>query len=210
MDSKTRSPVVVVSQVLAWVAGLLILASALIVTIDVITRSLLKLTFLQSFELSSYGFAAAVTLGLAYTLICRAHIRIEVVYVLLKPPVRIALDFVAIVILATAAIAFAWFATQTVLYTYQVNAHSNTTLAVPLVVPQGLWLAGLVWFAITAVWLTVSSVRHLMNGQPNRVSQEIGVLALQEELEQTDIPIETAAADVAPPAIPTAPTISHA
>lgn len=201
MDSNTSSPVVVVSRVLAWMAGLLILVSALIVSIDVITRAVLRLTFLQSFELSSYAFAAAVTLGLAYTLVSRAHIRIEVVYVLLKPPLRVALDLVAIVTLAATAIAFAWFAAQTVLYTYEVDAHSNTTLAVPLVVPQALWLAGLVWFAITAIWLTVASVRHLLKGQPERVSRDIGVLALQEELEQTDIPLKSAAADAAPPAV---------
>lgn len=201
MDSNTSSPVAVVSQVLAWVAGLLILVSALIVSIDVITRAVLRLTFLQSFELSSYAFAAAVTLGLAYTLVSRAHIRIEVVYVLLKPPLRVALDLVAIVTLAATAIAFAWFAAQTVLYTYDINAHSNTTLAVPLVVPQAFWLAGLVWFAITAIWLTVASVRHLLKGQPDRVSREIGVLALQEELEQTDIPLKSAAADAVPAAV---------
>jgi len=210
MDSNTNSPVVVVSRVLAWVAGLLILASALIVSIDVVTRAVLRLTFLQSFELSTYAFAAAVTLGPGYTLISRAHIRIEVVYVLLKAPVRTALDLVAIVTLAATAIAFTWFAAQTVLYTYEVNAHSNTTLAVPLVVPQALWLAGLVWFAITAVWLTVTSVRHLLKGQSHRVSREIGVLALQEELEQTDIPLESATAEAVPPTGPAVPTVSHA
>ena len=207
MDPITRSPVAVISRVLAWVAGFLILTSAVIVSIDVVTRSILKLTFLQSFELSRYAFAAAVTLGLAYTLISRAHIRIEVVYVLLKAPLRIALDLIAIVTLTATAIAFAWFAAQTVLYTWNVNAHSNTTLAVPLVLPQALWLAGLVWFAITACWLTVRSVRHLLNRQPGRVSAEIGMLALQEELE--DIPLEkTRAQDAPAPADATAD--SHA
>lgn len=210
MDSKSNSPVVAISQVLAWLAGALILASALIVSIDVVTRSILRLTFLQSFELSTYAFAVAVTLGLAYTLICRSHIRIEVVYVLLKTPLRIALDLVAILALAVTAIAFAWFAGQTVWYTYEVNAHSNTTLAVPLVVPQALWLAGLVWFAITAVWLTASSVRHLLKGQRDRVSLEIGVLALQEELEQTELPLESAPADAAPQSMAAVPTVLDA
>ncbi len=112
-----------------------------------------------------------------------------------------------IVTLTVTAIAFAWFAAQTVLYTWNVNAHSNTTLAVPLVLPQALWLAGLVWFAITACWLTVRSVRHLLNRQSGRVSAEIGMLALQEELE--DIPLEkTRAQDAPAPADATAD--SHA
>lgn len=201
-----KSPVAVISRVLAWIAGFLILASALAVSIDVVTRSILKLTFLYSFELSSYAFAAAVTLGLAYTLISRAHIRIEVVYVLLKAPLRTGLDLIAIFALAAAAIAFAWFAAQTVLYTWEVNAHSNTALAVPLVLPQALWLAGLVWFAITACWLTARSVRHLLKGQQSRISAEIGVLSLQDELE--DIPLEEAAAE-APPEAPPVRAVSH-
>ena len=135
MDPITRSPVAVISQALAWVAGFLILTSAVIVSIDVVTRSVLKRTFLQSFELSSYAFAAAVTLGLAYTLISRAHIRIEVVYVLLKPPLRIALDLIAIVALTATAIAFACFAAQTVVSPWGANVPPDTTVALSPVPP---------------------------------------------------------------------------
>ncbi|MFA7437921.1 TRAP transporter small permease subunit [Castellaniella sp.] len=193
MSSNTSSFVIAVSRVLAWLAGLLLLASALIVSIDVITRGLVSLTFLQSFELSSYAFAAAVTLGLAYTLISRTHIRIEVIYVLLKPRLRAVLDLLAISTMAVTAIALAWFSFQTVWYSWSINSHSNTTLAVPLALPQGIWLLGIIWFAFTAVWLTVRSIRHLIRGQYRLLASEIGVLALQDELDQSDIPL----ADVA-------------
>lgn len=198
MNPDTNSPVTAISRFLAWVAGLLILLSALIVSVDVITRSILRLTFLYSFELSSYAFAASVTLGLAYTLTSRTHIRIEVVYVLFRNSVRIALDLVAIVLLAVAAVAFAWFAGQTVFYTYQVGAHSNTTLAVPLVIPQALWLVGLVWFALTALWLTARSVLNLLAHRPDLVTRDIGVLGLQEEIEQTEVALSSPGPDELP------------
>lgn len=182
--NRSTPPVVAVSRFLAWVAGALILASAVLVSVDVITRSILRVTFLESFELSSYAFAAAVTLGLAYTLTSRTHIRIEVIYSLFRRPTRIALDLVAIFLLAVVAIALAWFAGQTVLFTFEMGARSNTSLGIPMVIPQGVWLAGLIWFALTAVWLAVRSILHLAARRHNEVSREIGVLALQEEIEE--------------------------
>lgn len=182
--NRSTPPVVAISRFLAWVAGALILVSAVMVSVDVITRSIMRATFLESFELSSYAFAAAVTLGLAYTLTSRTHIRIEVVYSLFRRPTRIALDLVAIFLLAFVAIALAWFAGQTVLFTFEMGARSNTSLGIPMVIPQGVWLAGLIWFALTAVWLSVRSVLHLLARRHNQVSREIGVLALHEEIEE--------------------------
>jgi TRAP-type C4-dicarboxylate transport system permease small subunit len=198
MNPSANSAVKAISQFLAWVAGLLILVSALIVSVDVITRSILRLTFLHSFELSSYAFAASVTFGLAYTLTSRAHIRIEVVYILFKSPIRIALDLVAIVFMAVAAVAFAWFAGQTVYYTYEIGAHSSTSLAVPLVIPQALWLVGLVWFALTALWLTVRSLFNVLMHRPVLVTRDIGVLGLQEEIEQTEVALSSSGSDELP------------
>jgi len=189
MNRSTNSVVTTISRLLAWVAGLLLLVAALVVSADVLTRSILRLTFLHSFELSSYAFAASVTLGLAYTLTSKAHIRIEVVYVLFRSPVRIALDIVAIVFLAFAAIALAWFAGQTVFYTYEVGAHSTTSLGTPLVIPQALWLVGLIWFAFTALWLTARSLLNIMARRPDLVTHDIGVLGLQEEMDQTELPL---------------------
>lgn len=198
MNPSTNSAVTAISQFLAWVAGLLILLAALIVSVDVVTRSILRLTFLHSFELGSYAFAVSVTFGLAYTLTSRAHIRIEVFYILFKNPVRIALDLVAIVFMAIAAVAFAWFAGQTVYYTYEVGAHSNTSLAVPLVIPQALWLVGLVWFALTALWLTVRSLLNVLAHRQDLVSRDIGMLALQEEIEQTEVALSSPGPDELP------------
>lgn len=195
MDRQTDTGIAIVSRILAWIAGFLILLSAVLVSVDVLTRSIFKLTFMSSFELSSYAFAAAVTLGLSYTLILRSHIRIEVVYVLLKPRLRIVLDFLAIITLAITASVFTWHAMQTVWYSWSINAHSNTPLAVPMVVPQGIWLVGLAWFAITTIWLFFRALGHLSNGRWKLVSEEIGVLALEDEIEQSEIPVAGAAAE---------------
>lgn len=182
MTTKT-SAVATASRVLAWIAGLLMLLAAVLVSLDVLARNLLASTFFESFELSTYAFAISVTLGLSYALTSKAHIRIEVVYNLLPSKIRVVLDFFAIASLAAAASVLFWFASQTVLDSYDIGARSNTTLGVPMVVPQGIWLAGLGWFAVTAFWLAGRAVANVVRGRPGEVAREIGVAALQEEID---------------------------
>lgn len=171
-----------VSRFFAWVSGFLIMSSALMVSADVVIRKMLNVSVLNSFELSTYAFAASVTLGHAYALFARSHIRIEVGYALLPQRIRIILDIISIFMLALSALMLAYFAFKTVQFSYRIDAHSNSTLAVPLVVPQGIWFFGLALFALTACWLTVQAAYHLVTGQAGRIARNIGVISLQEEL----------------------------
>jgi TRAP-type mannitol/chloroaromatic compound transport system permease small subunit len=171
-----------VSRFFAWVAGALILFSALLVSTDVVLRGLFNLSALNSFELSTYAFAASVTLGHAYALISRSHIRIEVAYMQLPRRIRDYLDIVSIILLAGSAVMLVYFAFRTLQFSYKIGAHSNSALAVPLVVPQGIWFFGLALFALTACWLTVQALFHLVTGRSDRISRNIGVISPQEEI----------------------------
>ena len=165
-----------VSQFFAWVAGSLIMLSALVVSADVVIRKTLNVSVLNSFELSTYAFAASVTLGHAYALFARSHIRVEVFYTLLSQKIRVIFDIISIFILTVSSLMLAYFAFKTVQFSYTIDAHSNSTLAVPLVVPQGIWFFGLALFALTACWLTVQAVFHLVTGQTTRIARNIGVI----------------------------------
>lgn len=171
-----------ISRFFAWVSGFLIMLSALMVSADVVIRKTLNVSVLNSFELSTYAFAASVTLGHAYALYARSHIRIEVLYALLSQRLRVILDIISIFMLALSALMLAYFAFKTVQFSYRIDAHSNSTLAVPLVVPQGIWFFGLALFALTACWLMVQAVFHLATGQTGKVARNIGVISLHEEI----------------------------
>lgn len=196
MEPSATTGIARISRIFAWLGGLLVLVAALLISLDVLTRNILGSTFFESFELGSYAFAACVALGMSYALTSKAHIRIEVVYSLFPRRFRVVLDVMAIMFLAVAASVLAWFAAQTVYDSYSIGAHSNTTLAVPLVLPQGLWLAGLGWFALTTVWLAASSLLHLSHGRPDLVLREIGVPALQEEILQSSTDANLAPIDI--------------
>lgn len=180
-----ESVVIKVSRVLAWIAGLLIVGAAALVSIDVVTRNLFGTTIVESFELSIYAFAIAVTFGMAFTLITKAHIRIEVVYSFFPERVRAILDVLAVVTLSIAALVLVWFTGTTVYDTVAIGARSNTSLGIPMIIPQGLWFAGWVWFALTSLWLTVRAIVHFSRGQLDLVRQEVGVVLLQEEIDHS-------------------------
>ncbi|TXL76409.1 TRAP transporter small permease [Vineibacter terrae] len=171
------------SQWLAWIGGGLMLASAVLITCDVVARNLFASTIFESFELSTYALAATVSLGFAFALTTKAHVRIEVLYILAPAGVRRGLDLLAILSLAAVAFALTWFGIQTVAESLTLGARSNSALAVPLVIPQGIWLAGLIWFLITTTWLAGRTIVLLARGRFDAVEREVGIVSLEEEIE---------------------------
>lgn len=170
------------SRLLAWLGGALILLAAILVTLDVLVRNLFGSGMFQSFELSTYAFAVSVAFGFAYALVSKAHIRIEVVYSRLPALLQRLLDVVAIATLFGCAFATAWYAFQTLAQSWSFGAVSNSSLAMPLILPQGLWFAGLAWFALTAFVLTLRGIAQFVSGRHERLKQEIGVATLEEEI----------------------------
>jgi TRAP-type C4-dicarboxylate transport system permease small subunit len=176
------------SQWLAWIGGGLMLVSAVLISLDVITRNLFASTFFESFELSTYALAATVSFGFAFALTSKAHIRIEVVYILLPLPIRRALDLLAILALLAVTLALAWFGAQTAAESWSLGARSNSALSVPLAIPQGVWVAGLVWFCLATGLLALRAVLNLARGRGDLVEQEVGVASLAEEIEASTEP----------------------
>lgn len=171
-----------VSRWLAWVGGALLLLCAILVSLDVVFRALLKATFFESFELSTYAFAIATSLGMSYALASRAHIRIEAAYILMPVRWRGWLDVVAYAVLAACAAVLLYWCGMAVLGNLQSGARSNSSLAVPLVVPQAVWLLGLAWFALLALLHALYGAWLCLRGQPEAAHQRLGVSSLEDEI----------------------------
>jgi TRAP-type C4-dicarboxylate transport system permease small subunit len=172
-----------VSRWLAWIGGAMLLLCAVLVSLDVVFRAALKATYFESFELSSYAFAIATAMGMSYALVSRAHIRIEVLYTLLRPRWRGWLDVVAYALLALCALVLLYWAGHVALGNWQSGARSNSSLAVPLAIPQGLWLIGLAWFALLAVLYTLYGLVKCVLGRSEEAHRRLGVASLEEEIE---------------------------
>jgi len=172
-----------VSRWLAWIGGALILASAILVSLDVVFRTLFRSTVFESFELSSYAFAIATSFGLAYALVTKAHIRIEVVYNALGLRWRGFLDVLAFASLAAVALVLAYWCLQVVLQNGAMGARSNSSLALPLIIPQSIWFIGIAWFAIASLLLALSGLAWLVRREFRAIHEALGVGSLQEEIQ---------------------------
>lgn len=172
-----------VSRWLAWIGGALLLLCAILVSLDVVFRALFRMTFFESFELSSYAFAIATAMGLSYALVSRAHIRIEVLYMMLLARRRGWLDVGAYAVLALTASVLLFWCAQMVLSNYESGARSNTSLAVPLALPQSIWLIGLAWFALLALLYTEYGMVLCLRGRADDAHRRLGVASLEEEID---------------------------
>ena len=152
------------SLLMARLGGVLLVATALLVSVEVVLRKLGLATFSVGSELSSYALAIAGTWAFALVLMVRGHVRIDILTARLPDAPRAALNVLAVASLAAVGAVLTWSAYGTFMTSLNLRAVSNTTLATPLWLPQGLWLAGLVWFTLVAIYRTGVLVVALVRG----------------------------------------------
>ncbi len=172
-----------VSRLFARVGGVLLLLTAVLVSLDVIARNIFHSSFFESYELATYGVALTITFGFSWALVSKAHIRIEVIYNALPLKPRCWLDILALGVLAVVVVVLTYWATHVVIDSFEMGARSNTTLAVPMALPQGLWLLGLIWFSITCIALLSVAVWGVLTKRYGEVQEHFGLASVEEEIE---------------------------
>lgn len=161
--------------------GLLILAAALLVSVDVTLRKLANTTLGGADELSGYALAIGSTWSFAFVLLARGHVRIDALYQLLPRKLAAACDLIAIVALLAFASLIAWHGAGTLAQSWQLGARSNSSLAVPLAVPQALWWVGYLGFVICAVLLLARALAAMWAGDLAAANRLIGARSIEEE-----------------------------
>ena len=104
--------------------------------------------------------ASASVLG--FTVTSKANIRVDILLDALPDRFRVVCDLIASAALAVIAVALAWFAYGTLAQSWALNAKSVSLLQVPMVIPQGIWCVGLVWFACMAVLIPIQAIARLV------------------------------------------------
>ena len=84
-----------ISQLAVWVGGAALLAAALMVTVDVLSRKIFNITMSGSDEYSGYVFSATTTWAYSYCLLHRSNVRIDALYNYLPRKVTAILDAVS-------------------------------------------------------------------------------------------------------------------
>jgi TRAP-type C4-dicarboxylate transport system permease small subunit len=161
--------------------GGMIFAAALLVSADVLARKLFGTSLGGADELSGYALAISTTWGLAAVLFARGNVRVDALYQHLPPRLRGALDLFGLVALSLFAIPLARHGYAVLETSWSLGALSNTPLKTPLWIPQALWVAGLVLFALMLVVLLVRASAAFVHGDLGTLHRLAGARSIQEE-----------------------------
>ncbi len=182
IDTLTRQ-VDRLSALLALLAGTLVLFLAVFIGVDVIARRFFAFSLQGSDELGGYVLALVGALGFAYVQAERGFTRIDLILPYFPAAVRRCLHVLAYLTLAAFAVFMAWYAFVEYRETWAFDSRANTPLQTPLWIPQGLWLAGMVIFALSAVGHAILALRLAM-GAPDRLERQYGARTVADELEE--------------------------
>lgn len=164
-----------------WGGGALMLAAAVLVAIDVLLRKFLLISLGGADELSGYAFAISTAWALSFTLLRRAHVRVDALYGQLPQRLRAVLDIGALVAMAVFAFLLAWHAGVLWQTSWDFAARATTPLQTPLWIPQGLWSLGLALFVLVTLALLLRTVLALLAGDLGRVGTLAGARTIEED-----------------------------
>lgn len=172
------------SQWFARAGGVLILLTVVLVTIEVASRIIVGRSAVHATELTGYIMAISASWSFAYTLMNKAHIRIDALYLNFPMKVRGVLDLVALLSLAMFSILVVNAVFDVLSDSYSGGSTANTPLSTPLWIPQSLWLVGFVWFSFALGVMSLRAFLGLINGEADKVQELAGTPTLDEQIEE--------------------------
>jgi TRAP-type C4-dicarboxylate transport system permease small subunit len=165
----------------ALAGGLLMLAAAVLVSVDVVLRKLASVTLGGADELSGYALAIGSTWSFAFVLLNRGNVRIDALYQYLPRAWAALCDLLAVIALLAFVSLVAWHGWGVLAQSWQIGARSNSALAVPLALPQALWWLGYAWFVFCAVLLLLRSLLAFAGADWRTVNRLIGARGVQDD-----------------------------
>lgn len=181
-----------IARVGSIAGGALLLIASILICIDITLRYTLSITLGGADELSGYALAIGSAWGFSSALLSRSHIRIDTVYVRVRPRVRAVLDLMSLAVLVFFFGLVSWYAWGVVKQSWDSNSHSLSEIEAPLVVPQALWFAGLVFFVALALFLLVRGLVAFFSGDLNGLFALIGSKSAVDEAKEEVVNVEAA------------------
>src|SRR4051794_21381591 len=161
-----------IETVLATVFGTIFLGLAVVVTVETISRKVFNVSLQGADELGGYALAVGSTIAFSLALMGRAHIRVDVFHEKLPRAVQAVLNWISIVSLAAFGLFIAWIAFKVIGDTMQYRSTAQTPWATPLIIPQAVWYAGLVIFALVACAYALRATGLLFAGRFDRLNRD--------------------------------------
>ena len=170
-----------VAATLALFAGVAIAVLAVLITIDIVGRDGFSTSIQGTDEIGGYVLAFVGSLGMALTLLRRGHPRIDLFFRFFPHVLRDFLHVLALLTIAVFAVFMTWHAWGELASSIRFGAITNTPLQTPLWVPQAIWVAGMVFFALTACLVTAHAALLFITDRKS-VSRHYGSPSVEEEI----------------------------
>ena len=172
-----------VSRLLVWIGGALLIGSALLVAVDVILRRLFNWSLGGADEISGYAFGIATALALAFSLLERAHIRVDAAYLVVPTWLRRAADLLGMALFVGFVALVAVMAAGVALDSLQHGSRSITPLRTPLILAQAPWLFGWAFCVACGGLLLVAALIRLLHRDGAGADALIGAKSVSEQIE---------------------------
>lgn len=172
------------SRLAVWFGGALIIMTAILIASEVIMRKTINFSIGGADELSGYALAISSSWAMGFTLLQRAHVRVDALYARLKLELRVLLDCLGLICLSSFACILTYYSLQVLISSVELNAKSNTILGVPLWIPQGLWCMGLTLFSAISLLLLFVCLSALYQKEFGTIQRRFGSRSIDEEMEQ--------------------------
>lgn len=144
------------------ISGLALVAVSILISVDVLTRRFFNISVVGAGEIAGYVLAVISTWGFAYAAVVNAHIRIDSLIGLLPRQLRGLLGLIAQASLFGLGLFLAYHAWGVLEFSLERGSRSQTPLQVPLAIPQAIWFAGIVAFAITTLLIAFAGIRFAL------------------------------------------------
>ncbi|MEM9628750.1 MAG: TRAP transporter small permease [Pseudomonadota bacterium] len=170
-------------RLIGILSGYACLGLSFLIVFEILARKLLNFSVQGVDEIGGYVVAITGTFGMALAASMRAHTRIDVLLNRLPVRLQAGLNILAYVCLALSAAFMAYMAWTTLSESLLFKSRASTPLQTPLWLPQGLWLAGLVLFALTAIAMAARALIRLRTGLDD-ANRALSPQSLAEELDE--------------------------
>lgn len=183
------------SLISLWVTGAFMIATVFLIGAEIILRKLGSGMVSGASEVGGYMLAICSVWAFSYTLLSRANIRFDVLYMRSGPRLRATMDLIALIALGVFIFTVTWHAYAVLSTSISFNTRSTSSLSVPIWIPQSVWFVGLAFLCWTILILTLRVFFALLQQDLATVRRLAGIAMTDEEIERetSGVPIVPAA-----------------
>jgi TRAP-type C4-dicarboxylate transport system permease small subunit len=173
-----------IEGILANVFGGIFLLLSVVVAVETVSRKVFNISLQGADELGGYALAVGSTIAFSLALMGRNHIRVDVFHEKFPRAMQAAMNWLSIVTLAVLGAFIAWVAFKVIGDTRQYGSTAQTPWATPLIIPQSVWYAGLVVFALVATGYALRATLLLFSGRIDELNHDFHPKSAKEELKE--------------------------